>query len=342
MGYPIRVLVVDDSPFMRRALKRRIESDERFQVADTAEDGREAVEKAIALQPDVVTLDVEMPVLNGLEALRQIVARTSIPVVMVSSVTEAGARVTMEALSIGAIDFVQKSKAEGRLHETLLAAAHANPALRRRDMRPAPQPVPLRPPPAFRSAPARSNAKIVVIGSSTGGPQALEHVLAALPADLHPPIVVAQHMPPHFTAVLAKRLDGVCALSVREAAHGEPLAPGVAYIAPGGAHLRVGPNGLIVAKERGESLYCPSVDVLAESARDVFGRHVLAVMLTGMGNDGARGFQALKAAGATIIAQDQGSSVVYGMPKAVADAGAVDEILPLSQIGPRVRQLLGR
>jgi two-component system, chemotaxis family, protein-glutamate methylesterase/glutaminase len=361
MANPIRVLVVDDSAFMRHALTRNIELDSRFKVIDTAVDGREGVEKALRLKPDVMTLDVEMPVMNGLEALKEIVARSSIPVIMVSAVTESGAKTTMEALEIGAVDFIPKAKGADLIHEKLLAAVTANLARRPvapRPQRPAiatpaaapvpapapaaalaPDPVPVRSrrpeAPAFRGAP-----KIVVIGSSTGGPQALQEVIGQLPANLPVPIVIAQHMPPQFTLALAKRLDACCPPKVVEATHGEPLVNGTVYIGPGGMHLRVTPTSLKVEPDNGESLYKPSVDVLAESALVAFGKNVLGVMLTGMGNDGMKEFVKLHRAGAYNLIQDQASCVVYGMPRAVADAGGADEVLALEKIGPRIRAML--
>ena len=337
MANPIRVLVVEDSAFMRNALKRRIESDPRFKVIDTAENGREGVDKTVRLKPDVVTLDVEMPVMNGLEALKEIVAKTAVPVLMVSAVTEAGAKITIDALTIGAVDFIPKSKGAELIHEKLLAAVNAG--LSRRIMatrRFAPGPA-ARPTLAMQRVPAR----IVVIGSSTGGPQALQEVIRTLPAAFPVPVVVAQHMPPQFTLALAKRLNDLSPVKVVEADDGMPLTGGTVYIGPGGMHLRVSTTHIRVEQDRGESLYKPSVDVLAASATAAFGKQVLGVMLTGMGNDGAREFVKLHKSGGYTLVQDQTTCVVYGMPRAVADAGAANEVLPLEQIGPRIRSSLG-
>lgn len=391
MPNPIRVLVVDDSAFMRGALKRSIEADSRFKVIDTASDGRMAVEKALRLKPDVVTLDVEMPVMNGIEALKAIVSRSTIPVVMVSAVTDMGAKITMDALELGAVDFIPKAKGAELIHEKLLAAVAANPARRGLAMRqqvkvlakaqedaqaqarsrfqippPAQPGARARPMPQVNRAPGgeaqarpgagpaaaapvsrreisytRLPAKIVVIGSSTGGPQALQEVIKQLPANLPVPVVIAQHMPAQFTQALARRLDEICPPKVVEAKDGEPLVPGTVYIGPGGMHLRVTQNELKVAEGKGESLYKPSVDVLAESALAAFGKNVLGVMLTGMGNDGAQEFIKLHKAGAYNVVQDQATCVVYGMPRAVADAGAADEILPVERIGARIRAAFG-
>ena len=338
MPNPIRVLVVDDSSFMRNALKRNIELDSRFKVIDTAVDGREGVEKALRLNPDVVTLDVEMPVMNGIEALKEIVARSSIPVIMVSAVTESGAKTTMEALEIGAVDFIPKAKGADLIHEKLLAAVNANLARRPLALRPHRSAVPM-PPARAEALPFRGNPKIVVIGSSTGGPQALQEILSQLPANLPVPIVIAQHMPSQFTLALAKRLDSSCPPKVVEATHGEPLVNGTVYIGPGGMHLRVTASSLKVEADKGESLYKPSVDVLAESALATFGKNVLGVMLTGMGNDGMKEFVKLHRAGAYNLVQDQASCVVYGMPRAVVDAGCADEVLSVEKIGQRVRAI---
>jgi two-component system, chemotaxis family, protein-glutamate methylesterase/glutaminase len=338
MANPIRVLVVDDSSFMRSALKRRIEQDARFKVIDTAENGRQGVDKALHLKPDVVTLDVEMPVMNGLEALKEIVAKSTIPVIMVSAITEAGAKITIDALSLGAVDFIPKAKGAEQIHEKLLAAVNAS--LSRRIMATR---RPVAPPPAARPirSVTRVPARIVVIGSSTGGPQALQEVLKVVPANLPVPIVIAQHMPPQFTLALAKRLNDICPLKVCEAEDNIPLTPGTAYIGPGGMHLRVTSTHLKVDADKGESLYKPSVDVLTESAISAFGKQILGVMLTGMGNDGAKEFIKLHKSGGYNLVQDQASCVVYGMPRAVADGGAADELLPLDQIGSRIRSSFG-
>jgi two-component system chemotaxis response regulator CheB len=324
---------------MRRALSRRIASDPRFVVIDTAENGREGVDKAFRLVPDVVTLDVEMPVMDGIAALKEIVARSDIPVVMLSAVTSAGAKITMEALEIGAVDFIPKANGAERVHETLLAAVMANTRQKVRAQRAA---TPLQPQVVTRVAAAPKIAvkpKIVLIGSSTGGPQALTEVIKQLPASLPVPVVVAQHMPAQFTLALAKRLNDMCPIRVVEAKDGDSLDPGVVYVAPGGSQLRVTAKRLQVSPNKGESLYQPSVDVLAESVLAAFGKNVLGVMLTGMGSDGAREFTKLRAAGAHNIAQDQASCIVYGMPKSLVDAGGATEVLPLGTIGDRIRTI---
>ncbi len=333
----IRVLVVDDSAFMRGALPPKIEADPRFKVIGTAIDGRDAIDKAVRLAPDVITLDIDMPQINGIDALKEIVRRTNASVIMLSARTEQGAAVTLEALSLGAVDFIPKSRGLEHIHEKLLAAAEARKM--RMATRPAPEVRSTLPPRA--ACGGRVSAKICIIGSSTGGPQALQTVISQLPENLPVPVVVAQHMPSHFTKALAQRLDDTCKPKVVEAADGMPLAKGTIYIAPGGMQTRITNSEIRVSADQGESLYKPSVDVLAASARSAFGKNVLGVMLTGMGADGAAEFAKLRKLGAYNISQDQATSVVYGMPRSLVEAGGSDEVLPLDQIGGRLRSALG-
>lgn len=348
MPEQIRVLVVDDSTFMRGALVRMIEKDARFKVVDIAVNGKEGVEKALALKPDVITMDVEMPVMNGIEALTEIMKGPKIPVVMVSTLTEAGAATTLKALELGAVDFIPKAlsdkdknifKGADEIHTKLAAAAGAaNGRANVIAAQAAAAPKVALPNPATVT---RVNAKVVLIGSSTGGPKALQVVLSQLPNNIPVPVVIAQHMPPEFTLALAKRLDETCPPKIVEAKQGETLLPGTVYIAPGGMHLRITPTGVTIDDDKGESPYKPSVDVLAESAHRLFGKQVLAAMLTGMGADGAREFKRIKELGGYVIAQDQPTSVVYGMPRAVLENGGTSEVLPLDKIGSRIRSLLG-
>lgn len=336
----IRVLVVDDSPFMRGVLPPKIESDPRFKVVGTAVDGRDAIEKTLALSPDVVTLDIDMPNMNGIDALKEIVRQSTASVIMLSARTEQGAAITLEALALGAVDFIPKSRGVDRIHEKLLAAVEAKT---QRSRISAPRPtVVVRPTAPSRAAGgARVNAKICIIGSSTGGPQALQAVLSQLPDNLSVPVVVAQHMPPNFTKALAQRLNDTCKPKVVEVEDGMALAKGTVYISPGGMQTRVTASELKVTPDQGESLYKPSVDVLAESVRGAFGKNVLGVMLTGMGGDGAAEFAKLRKLGGYNISQDQASCVVYGMPRSLVEAGGADEVLPLDQIGLRIRSALG-
>lgn len=348
MPEQIRVLVVDDSTFMRGALVRMIEKDPRFKVIDIAVNGKEGVEKALALKPDVITMDVEMPIMNGIEALTEIMAGPRIPVVMVSTLTESGAATTLKALELGAVDFIPKALADKdknifrgseEIHTKLAnAAGAANGRASVIAAQAASAPKITLPNPATTT---RVAAKVVLIGSSTGGPKALQVLLNQLPANMPVPVVVAQHMPPEFTLALAKRLDETTQPKVVEAKVGETLLAGTIYIAPGGMHLRLTPTGVTIDTDNGESPYKPSVDVLAASASALFGKQILAVMLTGMGSDGAREFKKIKELGGYVIAQDQATSVVFGMPRAVMENGGTSEVLPLDKIGIRIRSLLG-
>jgi two-component system chemotaxis response regulator CheB len=375
MTEKIRVLVVDDSSFMRSMLPKMLEKDPRFEVAGTAENGQEAVEKVAQLKPHVVTLDIEMPVMDGLTALRKIMAATPVPVIMVSTLTEAGAKASVQALQEGAVDFLPKAlesqdknvfRQTELLHDKVAAAA----SVRVGDFispvgRPAPvavetpstpivAPTPTAAPKVENpvQAPARpaspplqpAQAKLLLIGASTGGPRALQDVLPHLPADFPLPVVVVQHMPPKFTTALAERLHQQCQLGVCEVQDRQLLKSGVIYIAPGGKQTRLfEAQGQLVASvkpDAGESAYRPSVEVTAASIREVVGGKVLAVMLTGMGEDGVQNYTQLRQQGAHIIAQDEATSAVYGMPRAVVAAGAASEQLPLKQIASRLTALV--
>jgi two-component system chemotaxis response regulator CheB len=333
---PIRVLVVDDSAFMRAALVRMIEKEVAFQVVGVAATGEDAVEKARTLKPDVMTLDVDMPGMGGLAALRKIVAETGTPVIMVSAATDADAMVTMEALAAGAVDFVPKAFEDRErnifrgiesLHDKLFAAVEVG-----RQRRVGREPL-------YAPLPKPMVARVMVIGSSTGGPCALEAVLQGW----KPPVavVLAQHMPPLFTAAMARRLDGLSVAEVVEARDGDRLCAGKVLVAPGGLQMRVVEGGEVRVEKGGEGLYRPSVDVLAESVAQVYGGAAVGVMLTGMGSDGLRGFSSLKHKGARIVVQDQSSSVVYGMPKAVVDAGLADAEVALGEMQGYLQAVLG-
>ncbi len=351
-----RVLVVDDSSFMRTMLKRMIEKDSRFEVIDTATNGQEGVEKTTKLRPDVVTMDVEMPVMSGLEALKAIMAGPRVPVVMVSALTDKGAQATLEALDLGAVDFLPKAlsdrdnnvfKTSDILHEKLAAAASVKNFMDGRT----PVPTKVVPPKMAPPQPAPTVAtkrqlpiKAIIVGSSTGGPKALQVFVANLPATLGVPIFIAQHMPAHFTGALAKRLNECTPHNVIEAQHRMPIQPNYIYLAPGEQHMRVighaGAYSITIKPDAGESVFKPSVGVLAASVAEAYQNQVLGVMLTGMGNDGAQAFAAMHQAGAITLAQDQATSVVYGMPRAVAELNAATEILPLADIGGRIGKLL--
>lgn len=364
----IRVLVVDDSSFMRSVLSRLIEKDERFEVVGKAVNGAQGVEMSAELKPDIITMDVEMPVMTGLEALEKIMSTDPRRVVMVSSLTEDGAEATVEALEKGAVDFIPKAlqdkernifQAGDALHDKLAAAAGARVARRRQD-----QPAMVAPRVTTVAAPAPEKtpslddvemrarrkekvpaAKVLLIGSSTGGPRALQDVIPKLPADLRVPVLIAQHMPANFTKAMASRMNMTSPLNVVEAKEGDVLEKGTVYLAPGGMLTRIqNSGGKMVVKvtedTKNESVYHPSVDVLTSSVSESYGGDVLALMLTGMGSDGAKEFANLQTKGAYVIAQNEETSVVFGMPKSVIAENAACEILPLDEIAPALKRLL--
>ncbi|HHY37161.1 MAG TPA: chemotaxis response regulator protein-glutamate methylesterase [Firmicutes bacterium] len=345
MQQPIRVLVVDDSALMRQIITDILKADPGIQVVGGARDGLDALEKISWLKPDVVTLDVEMPRLDGLATLERIMAAHPLPVVMLSALTTRGAEITIRALELGAIDFVAKPHtvqqdalgALGReLAQKVKAAARVDLKRLQRPALESPL-VPARPP-GFSPA-------IVVIGLSSGGPSALSYLLTQLPDPFPLGIVIAQHMPPGFTRYLAERLDSICRLRVREAREGDLIEPGLVLIAPAGSQLRVQRSfqeGRVSVQEAGpRDIYKPSADILFASAAEAYGRQVLALILTGMGSDGAVGLAAVKERGGFVIAEAPETCLIYGMPRAAVEAGVVDEVLPLNQIPVRLCQLAG-
>jgi two-component system, chemotaxis family, protein-glutamate methylesterase/glutaminase len=325
----VRVLIVDDSALMRQLLTAVLSVDEGIEVVGDAPDPFDAREKIKALNPDVVTLDVEMPRMNGLDFLRKIMELRPTPVVMISSLTQAGADTTLEALEIGAVDFVAKPadnsamlQLGGELIPKIKAAAHTR--IRRRGT------TPQRPAVAARKsfgAARGSVEKLIAIGASTGGVEALKAVLMLFPEDA-PPIVIAQHMPERFTAAFARRLDGECRVRVHEAAHEQPIERGNVYIAPGGHHLEVARRGggLICTLNNGPlvSGHRPSVDALFNSVARVVAPHAVGAILTGMGRDGANGLLAMRKAGCATVGQDEGTALIYGMPRVAWEIGAVE------------------
>ena len=329
--------MVDDSAFMRKALSQEIATDARFTVVGTACDGQEGVKKALELQPDVITLDVEMPVQDGLTTLRQLTPKCSAGVIMVSAGTEAGAQITLDALSAGASDFIPKSRGMAHLHEKLFAAAQVRQK-RNGGAAPSAPAVPVRvsQPSAL---PAGFRPKAILVGSSTGGPQALTELFMNM-APLPVPVFVAQHMPSPFTAALAKRLTAQSRHNVTEAKDGEHIANGKVYIGPGGFHLRMKEGAIRVCPDVGESLYQPSADVLAASALEEYGKNLVGVMLTGLGRDGTKEFTNLKKAGGWTIAQDGASCTVFGMPKSLIEAGGACETMPPKAIAHRIEEIL--
>jgi two-component system chemotaxis response regulator CheB len=340
----IRVLVVDDSVVIRRLLTDILSQDPEIELAGTAPNGRIALAKLPQVNPDVVTLDIEMPELDGLGTLPELrKAYPKLPVIMFSTLTERGALATLDALARGATDYVTKPANVGSVAAGIQSVKdQLIPKIKAlcpdAQSPKAPCKIPLAPPLSAERLTGRlpQRCDVMVIGSSTGGPQALATVLKKLPADFPTPLVVVQHMPPVFTHHLATRLNQESALAVREASDGETLQPGQVLIAPGNFHLELRRQGIavktVVQQSPPENSCRPAVDVLFRSAARLFGPHCLAVVLTGMGQDGLRGAEHIVRAGGAVVAQDETSSVVWGMPRAVAEAGLAHSVLPLDSI----------
>lgn len=387
----LRVLVVDDSSFFRRVVAEIIDADPQLSVIATAMNGRDAIDKVKLLKPDVITMDIEMPVMDGIAATREIMRIQPTPIIMFSSLTYEGARATLDALDAGAIDFLPKRfdevandqakirrllqnkiKIFGRQHQMKATPSHSSgsagqasgsiaatlgrtTAVSADKSRALPTRTPSSlknnislglgqkfnaPEPSPASRFVRGQYKLVAIGTSTGGPVALQRVLRDIPADFPLPILLVQHMPATFTPAFSKRLNDMCKIQVKEAEHGELIRPGYAYLAPGGKQMVCGVDHKIRIEPGDAKLnYKPSVDVTFASVEQAYGAQVLAIVLTGMGSDGREGATALKKKGATIWAQDEASCVVYGMPMAVAKAGIADAIVPLDDVAKRILEV---
>lgn len=351
----IRVLVVDDSAVMRALLTEIINQAPDMEVVGTAPDAAVARQKVKELSPDVLTLDVEMPHMNGLEFLDKVMRLRPMPVLMISSQTAQGSDTTLQALELGAVDYVAKPQGAfsrvpqsyaNEIHEKIRAAASARPKVLRDAPAAAPVPAPpargaTRPPvlPATPAHPGWGGDRIICIGASTGGTEAIKEVLCRLPENV-PGIVMVQHMPEMFTASFARRLDSLSRVRVKEAEHGERILPGHAYLAPGHSHLEIRRSGAGYICELLQTPPCnrhrPAVDVLFNSAATQARGSAVAALLTGMGKDGAQGMLAMHRAGAWTIGQDQESCVVYGMPREAAQIGACSEVAPVTQIGERI------
>lgn len=357
----VKVLVVDDSGFFRRRVSEILSTDPGIQVIGTANNGREAIEQALALKPDVITMDYEMPMMDGITAVRQIMQRCPTPVLMFSSLTHEGARVTLDALDAGAVDYLPKNfedisrnpeKVKQLLCEKVHTISRSNRRYSSHFSAPAPSPsaasnvgMPVTglrsaatasPAPAVpvSAAPRRKAYRLVAIGTSTGGPVALQRVLTQLRSNFPSPIVLIQHMPAAFTKAFAERLDKLCQISVKEAEDGDVLRPGLALLAPGGKQMMVDGRGTVRILPGDERLnYRPCVDVTFGSAAKAYHDKVLAVVLTGMGADGREGARMLKASGSQVWTQDEASCVIYGMPMAVAKANLSDAVYSLDDIG---------
>lgn len=380
----IRVLVVDDSSFFRRRVSEILSQDPNIEVIGTANNGKEAVEKAAELRPSVITMDIEMPVLDGISAVKQIMQQTPTPILMFSSLTHDGASATLDALDAGALDFLPKKFediARDKEEATKVLQQKVKEIGRRRVGGFRPQRATLNQAPTARTTPERSTSptlrqpdrtfaarstpvdsraatkserpkasgkqyKLMAIGTSTGGPVALQKVLTQLPANFPHPILLIQHMPGAFTPAFAQRLDSLCRIKVKEAENGDLLRPGVAYLAPGGKQMLVeGRSGnqklKIYEDDSARVTYKPSVDITFASAAKSYGDSVLAIVLTGMGVDGRDGARMLKQAGSKIWAQDEASCVVYGMPQAVASAGLSEKSIALDDVAKHINTEIG-
>lgn len=338
----IRVLVIDDSAFVRQALSRMLGAAADIEVVGTAVDGKDGLEKVLALRPDVVTLDVKMPRMGGLEALKQIMSECPVPVLLLSSLTSEGADVTLRGLELGAMDFVDKSSVQGHMNllslaDELQAKVRALASVPRSRLGSAPT-APRSP--ALLPAPHERAVEVVVIGTSTGGPPALQAIIPRLPEGLASAVLVVQHMPVGFTRSLAERLDARSDLSVREAVDGDPVLPGQVLIAPAGQHMKVRKRGgqvrIWLDDEPRAALHRPSVDVLMTSVAKAYGPRVLGVVLTGMGSDGVEGLRAIKEAGGRTFAESEETCVIYGMPKAAVEAGVVGQSIPLTRMADEI------
>ncbi len=354
-----RVLIVDDSSFMRMAIRSILSKEPSFDIVGTAADGLEGVEKAIALKPDIITMDVEMPRMDGISALKQIMAKAPTKVIMVSTLTNEGAKSTFEALDAGAIDYIPKNvtdstDAQNIFRQELLRKLKEAVSSRFGRTVPVSSGVARPAATAAVSAPRPSSSKFagkkiqyVGIGASTGGPVALQEVLSRIPVNFPYGIMVGIHMPKAFTGPYADRLNAKCSMTIREAVDGDVLKPGLALIAPGGMHTTLVRQGAsVVVKIQPTSsypqyVYIPSVDLMISSMAEATNGSMLGVILTGMGSDGFKGMQLLKQKGGVTIAQDETTSTIYGMPKACVDGGVADEVLPLGQIGFEISKFMG-
>jgi two-component system, chemotaxis family, protein-glutamate methylesterase/glutaminase len=349
-------MVVDDSVVIRRILTRVLEQDPAIEVVGSASNGLHGLQRIPQLNPDVLTLDIEMPDMDGLEMLRRVRREyPSLRVIMFSTLTERGAAITLEALTLGAEDYVTKSFNEtsredsfSRLKDEMIPKVRQffrfprQPGESKSELAPSTR---IGPPTTY-VATSTERPRVVAVGISTGGPTALGTILPSLPANFPLPILIVQHMPPLFTRLLAERLNSRCALNVREAANGDVVEPGTILLAPGDFHMRVsseqGKVAVLLDQSPQQNFCRPAVDVLFRSVGEVYGGAALGVVLTGMGQDGLRGVEVLKARGARILAQDEATSVIWGMPGAVVKAGLADHVLPLDNVIPEIVRMAGK
>jgi two-component system chemotaxis response regulator CheB len=336
MSGRIRVLVVDDSAFVRKAIERMLGTVDDIEVVGFAADGEEGLARARELRPDVVTLDVKMPRLGGLETLERLMAEQPVPVLLMSTLTQEGAEVTLRGLELGAMDFVDKSSVQPMsmlsLAEELVAKIRALGRARAHA-----RPMPVR---AHAAEPSAAPAECVVIAASTGGPTALQSVVSGLPVGFGAAVLVVQHIPRGFTKSLAERLDARSAIPVREARDGEAVGPGTVLVAPAGIHTRLvrrrGGVEVVLDEEPRDALHRPSADVLMATAAEVYGPLAVGVVLTGMGADGTEGLRAIREKGGLTLAESEETCVIYGMPKAAIEAGVVHRVVPLHRVAGEI------
>lgn len=330
----IRVLIVDDSPFVRKALVRIFEAEPSITVLGVARNGKEAIEKCLSLKPDVVTLDIMMPVLDGIGTLKILMESYPVPVLILSQFTHEGAELTLKALQLGAMDFVDKSS-KGIMDFITLAAeivskvkaiAHSKPKTLVYEPR------------VLSGYQTMGIVDVVAMGASTGGPPALGMILQKFPRDISFGILIVQHMPKGFTAALAERFNSICPIRVKEAENRDRIEPGLALIAPSGLHMKVRKGGGSVGLdlEPPNIIHRPSADVLFNSVAEAYGSRSLGVILTGMGSDGAKGLKAIRERGGLTLAQDEATSVIFGMPRVAINDGAVDKVVPLTDIAEEI------
>jgi two-component system chemotaxis response regulator CheB len=334
---PIKVLIVDDSPFVRKALKRVFESDPETLVIGTASDGKEAIEKALTLNPDVITLDIMMPVMDGIKTLEVLMEIKPLPVLMLSQFTQEGGELTLKALELGAMDFIDKSTtglmdflslANEILLKTKVIAKGKPRTYSKKQI-------------THSEYTPHGNIDVVAIGASTGGPPALQSILQRFPENIDFAILIVQHMPKGFTSPLANRLNSLCRFPVKEASEGDPIDKGTALIAPSGLHMRVSSDGkrIRLTEDPLTEIHRPSVNVLFTSVAENIGARSVGVVLTGMGSDGAKGIMAIKSAGGLTIAQDEATSTIFGMPRAAIETKCVDKVLPITEISKEILNL---
>ncbi len=334
----IKILIVDDSAFMRKSLEIMLSDEESFEIVGKAHDGLEGVELAAKLKPDIITMDIEMPKMDGLTAVKKIMAKCPTQIIMLSSLTTEGAEATIKALEYGAVDFIPKEMSFVSVNITAIKDdlihkiknfTRKKRLLNRLNKRTQRLKTTI-------TQPLNHKVSAIALGISTGGPLSLQKIVPHLNKNIHAPIFIVQHMPPNFTNSLARRLDQLCPLPVKEAEDGDKVESGHIYIAPGGKHMKITKNGfgpkIVISDIPVGTLHKPSVDVMIDSVSDYYKRNLLCVIMTGMGKDGLEGVRKAKKYGAYCLAQDESTSVIYGMPRAIVDNSLADKILPLERI----------